>query len=318
VAERVAVVGAEEAVLGLTAAVQAAGGVVVRRIDGHAEVGLVHRPRYDDWSFPKGKLLDGESHIEAALREVSEEAGVECRPGVELLSTTYETDGGAPKVVRYWIMEPTSGTDLNPSQEVDEARWFPVDRAAGQLTHERDRELLAALVARSEPAYLVRHAKAGSRADWEGRDELRPLSTSGRRQAKAIVRAFDGRSVGRILSSPAVRCVETVRPLAAARSRPIEERDELAEGADVGGAQSLLDEIASVPVVFSGHGDLIPALVEAAEGAGAVVEGERGWKKASIWVLERQAGVVVRMRYVPPPRFDGGPSGRSPRRGRGR
>jgi 8-oxo-(d)GTP phosphatase len=222
----------------------------------------------------------------------------------------YQVDG-AGKEVRYWLMEPVSGTDLRPTQEVDEARWFPIDDAERQLTHDRDRELLAAVVARAAPAYLVRHAKAGSREEWDGRDDLRPLSRSGRRQAKALVHRFDGLPVGRILSSPAVRCIESVQPLAAARSRPVEVRDELAEGARVEPAESLLDELASTPSVLSGHGDLVAALVERAEAAGAVVVGDRGWKKASVWVLEREAGVVVRMRYVPPPEVEVGSSARS-------
>jgi 8-oxo-(d)GTP phosphatase len=312
-----AVAGAKETVLGSTVSVQAAGGVVVRRVEGRAEIALVHRPRYDDWSFPKGKLNVGESHLDAALREVAEETGIDCRTGVELPPATYEVDGGVRKVVRFWTMEPTSGTDLRPTHEVDEARWLSAVDAARQLTHERDRELLASVVARSEPAYLVRHAKAGSRDDWKDRDELRPLSTSGRRQAKALVHRFDGLRVGRILSSTAVRCVDTVRPLAAARSRPVEAIEELAEGSPVGPVGSLLDEIATTPVVLSGHGDLIPELVERAEAAGAIVEGERGWKKASIWVLEREAGVVVRMRYVPPPEFEGGPQARDRQHRRG-
>lgn len=314
-AEDVAGAGGKEAVLALTGTVQAAGGVVVRRVDGRAEVVLVHRPRYDDWSIPKGKLIDGESHLDAALREVAEETGLRVRPRVELPPSTYQVDG-ARKEVRYWLMEPVSGTALHPEHEVDDAGWLPIAEAERQLTHERDRELLAAVVARSEPAYLVRHAKAGSRAEWPGRDELRPLSKSGRRQAKALVHRFDGLAAGRILSSPAVRCVETVRPLAAARSRPVEAREELAEGAPAEPAESLLDEVADTPSVLCGHGDLFPVLVERAEAAGAVVVGQRGWKKASVWVLEREAGVVVRMRYVPPPEIEVGASAPSDRRRR--
>ena len=312
-AEGMAEAGGEEAVLALTATVQAAGGVVVRRVDGRAELALIHRPRYDDWSFPKGKLIDGESHLDAALREVAEETGLQARLRMELPPSTYEVDG-ATKVVRYWLMEPVSRTDLHPEHEVDDARWCSIAEAERRLTHERDRELLAAVVGRSEPAYLLRHAKAGSRAQWHDRDELRPLSKSGRRQAKALVHWFDGLPVGRILSSPAVRCLETVRPLAAARSLPVEAREELAEGAPVEPVEWLLDEVADTPSVLCGHGDLIPALVEREEAAGAVVVGERGWKKGSIWVLEREAGVVVRMRYVPPPEIEVGSSAPKHRR----
>jgi 8-oxo-dGTP diphosphatase len=118
--------------------VRAAGGVVVR--DG--EVLLVHRPRYDDWSLPKGKLLAGESSEAAALREVEEETGLVCRVVREIGSSSYVDGRGRPKAVRYWLMEPVGGAFV-PHAEVDEVRWLPLDDAAGLLSYERDRAVLA-------------------------------------------------------------------------------------------------------------------------------------------------------------------------------
>ncbi len=120
--------------------VKAAGGVVIR--DG--EVLLVHRPRYDDWTLPKGKLDPGESFEEAALREVWEETGLSCSLGEELASTEYRDNKGRPKIVRYWLME-IEGGDFEPNDEVDEVRWVPIGEAAAELTYERDRELLEGL-----------------------------------------------------------------------------------------------------------------------------------------------------------------------------
>ena len=120
--------------------VQAAGGVLVR--DGR--VALVHRPNYDDWTLPKGKLDSGESFEEAAVREVEEETGFRCELGPELPSTHYEDQRGRPKVVRYWRMRPVSG-EFEPNDEVDELRWLSPAEAAELLTHDRDREVLAAV-----------------------------------------------------------------------------------------------------------------------------------------------------------------------------
>jgi 8-oxo-dGTP diphosphatase len=112
--------------------------VVVR--DGR--VLLVHRPRYDDWSLPKGKLDRGESFEEAALREVEEEAGLRCRLLRELPSVEYEVKG-RPKLVRYWLMEAEDGAFV-PNDEVDEVRWPAPSEALSLLTYDRDRELLVA------------------------------------------------------------------------------------------------------------------------------------------------------------------------------
>ena len=120
--------------------IDAAGGVVER--DGR--VLLVHRPRYDDWTFPKGKLDPGESFEDAALREVEEETGVRCTLGRELPATRYEVNG-RPKLVRYWLMIPHEEPGFTPNDETDERRWVTPDEARALLTYDRDRDLLAAL-----------------------------------------------------------------------------------------------------------------------------------------------------------------------------
>jgi 8-oxo-dGTP diphosphatase len=126
------------------AEVKASGGVVWRRGPHGLEVALVHRPKYDDWSFPKGKLAPGESWEDAALREVEEEIGMRCRLGHELPSTAYADNRGRSKVVRYWMMEPLDGA-FAPSSEVDEMRWVPVGEARALLSYDHDRALLREL-----------------------------------------------------------------------------------------------------------------------------------------------------------------------------
>ena len=123
---------------------QAAGGVVYRHGPGGAlEVLLVHRPRYDDWTLPKGKLHRWESHEEGALREVEEETGLRCELGRELPSSHYHDKKGRPKVVRYWTMRPLDGS-FRPHAEVDDARWLPLEQAEAELSYDRDREILTA------------------------------------------------------------------------------------------------------------------------------------------------------------------------------
>ena len=127
--------------------VRAAGGLVCRRReDGAREILLVHRPAYDDWSFPKGKLEPGEREEDAAIREVEEETGLRCRLEAEVATTRYRDARGRDKTVRYWLMTPIAGT-LEAANEVDDARFVTLAQAPELLSYARDAELLAELPA---------------------------------------------------------------------------------------------------------------------------------------------------------------------------
>jgi 8-oxo-dGTP diphosphatase len=127
--------------------VRAAGGAVWRWGPSDIEVLLVHRPAYDDWTLPKGKVLPGEDDEDAAVREVLEETGLECELGGELASTRYVDNRGRPKVVRYWAMEVYGEAGrFQPNHEVDRVAWLGVDKAMERLTYGRDRDVLDALV----------------------------------------------------------------------------------------------------------------------------------------------------------------------------
>ena len=129
--------------------VRAAGGVVVRTgPDAAIEVVVVHRPRYDDWSLPKGKLEPGEGWADGALREVEEETGLRCELGEELGPVRYTDRKGRPKLVRWWLMSPLGG-EFEAGDEVDEMRWCPAERAISLVDYEHDRELIAAAIERT-------------------------------------------------------------------------------------------------------------------------------------------------------------------------
>ncbi len=125
----------------LSDVVRAAGGLVTRATDDGLEILVVHRPRYADWSFPKGKAEPGESDEDCAVREVEEETGLVCELADELSSTSYTDAAGRPKRVRYWRMQPVGGS-LRFLHEVDDARWLTRERASELLTYDRDRGLL--------------------------------------------------------------------------------------------------------------------------------------------------------------------------------
>ena len=135
--------------------VQAAGGVVWKVVDGDLAIILVHRPKYDDWTLPKGKLESGETHEQAARREVEEETGYRCKLGHELQSVSYRDARGRPKTVRYWEMTVTKGSFVQ-NAEVDELVWVSPDRALRLLSYDHDRPVVRSFVSRAKAKGFAR------------------------------------------------------------------------------------------------------------------------------------------------------------------
>lgn len=225
-----------------TPSIRAAGGVVWRPADepGPAATGarrsgmlvcLVHRPRYGDWSLPKGKLEPGEHPLLAAVREVAEESDVRAVPQVRLPTVRYRSEG-RPKVVDYWSMRAVADGGFQPDTEVDEVRWLGVDEAIRLVSYPHDAEVLAAfaaLPAVTGTIALVRHAHAGRRATWSGPDTGRPLDARGWAQAHALAPLVALLRPARLLSASARRCVQTLDPAAALLDLPIEVDGDLDE-----------------------------------------------------------------------------------------
>ena len=246
--------------------VRAAGGILVR--DG-VEIALVHRPKYDDWSLPKGKAKPGESDEDCALREVREETGFHCELRFELPSTRYRDSLGRDKRVRYWAMRPVDGA-FEPHDEVDELVWLSPLEARRRLSWERDDPVVRAFGHDgSRPLLLVRHASAGDRQAWTSDDRLRPLDERGRRQAELLVAVLAGHRIDRVCSSPYLRCVQTVELL----GPTVDLRDELAEGA---GLAAFAAVVAEGPGVLCVHGDVLEELLgeTPAKGSTTLVDDE--------------------------------------------
>jgi broad specificity phosphatase PhoE len=151
------------------------------------------------------------------------------------------------------------------------------------------------------PVYLIRHAKAGSRSRWSGIDEQRPLSGSGRRQAAALVMLFDNRPLERLFTSPALRCIQTLEPLVAARGLPIEIKDALREGAPREEVQPLFERaLEEGGLALCSHGDIVELLLDYLDERGIPLEGRRPSRKGSLWILERKKGVIASGHYLQP------------------
>ncbi|MDO5617428.1 NUDIX hydrolase [Kocuria sp.] len=222
-----------------TADIRAAGCLCWRpTADGGIEVLVIHRPRYDDWSWPKGKLDDQETLPEAAHREVHEEVGLKVRLGIPLAITEYQVKGGL-KHVYYWSAElPAFTKGRADGKEVDELRWVSPEQAGRMLTNTTDVEPLQRLIQLRDAGdlavravLLVRHAKAKPRSSWSRAEGDRPLAATGKRQALAVTRLLAVWSPERVVSSPWLRCLSTVTPYAKTAGLKVKERPALTEAA---------------------------------------------------------------------------------------
>ena len=280
------------------AEVLAAGGVLWRSgAAGALEVAVVHRPRYDDWSLPKGKQDGTEPLAATAVREIAEETGHAVVLGPRLPCTRYRVAEG-DKTVHYWAARCTGGT-FAPNDEVDHLRWVGVDAAPGLLSHQYDRavvEHLPGVVTVRATLLLVRHGKAGSKDKWPGSDELRPLSQAGWHQAAGLRTLLPLFGPRRVHSAPRTRCRQTVQDLATDLGVAVVDEPLLSEEGywvDPRAACRRLEEIVRAPggpAVVCSQGGVIPDLVGTLLEPSAAADRTLRSRKGSVWVLSFAEG----------------------------
>ncbi len=320
----------------MTDEIRAGGAVVWRPGERGAEILLVHRPKYDDWSLPKGKLEPGEHVLLAAVREVAEETTLRVALGPRLAPVHYLASG-VPKRVDYWVAtaaEPAG--EFVANHEIDRLAWVEaadaveaasaveavdaVEAGSGAvgaaLTYPRDVETVAAALARPRPTtplILVRHASAGRKSEWPGADLSRPLDSEGDQEARTLAGLLRCFGVSRVVSAPAERCVATVRPYAELTGGAVEiepafevARADAGAGQDAGLAADAEKAAATLaaanePVIICAHRENLPALLAAAcaeLGAPRLAGGPL--RKGEFLVLHRAAGrLVAAERYHP-------------------
>lgn len=249
------------------AKIRAAGAVVLRGSGDDAEVLIIHRPRYDDWSLPKGKGVADELSPLTAMREVHEETGVVIRLGVRLQTIRYQVSKGL-KAVDYWRAEVVEEHHWEPDAEVDKVKWFPVLKAMEKISYADERRVLsrALLLPSTTPLVLVRHGKAMLRKHWDGPDQKRRLTSRGRRQAKDLSQLLMAYGVESLISSSSTRCVETLRPYAEDAGLSIFAEDVLTEEEGTVKPKHVRAYIAAlfktidVPTAVCGHRPVLPMM----------------------------------------------------------
>ncbi|MCW2496277.1 bifunctional NUDIX hydrolase/histidine phosphatase family protein [Jatrophihabitans sp.] len=276
-------------------AVEAAGGLVWRARNGVVELAVVHRPRYDDWSLPKGKLEPGESPLTAAVREVREEIGADIVVSRRVGTVRY-TIGDSLKRVTYWSMRYRGGA-FAPNAEVATVEWLPLGHAVRRLTYDADRSVVTDFAAMPEPeavVVLVRHAKAGKRSQWSGPDDLRPLDPNGIRQAARLRKALSYFGPERIYSAVPLRCQQTVQPLADSLGLIVEVQDAFSDETYLRSPATTQTALLAVAKpgtssVVCSQGVTIPELVDQMGPGVRVTE----TKKGAWWVLSMVDGEVI-------------------------
>jgi phosphohistidine phosphatase SixA/8-oxo-dGTP pyrophosphatase MutT (NUDIX family) len=285
--------------LSLAPPVIAAGGVVWRGRHGALEVAIVHRPRYDDWSLPKGKLTAGETELTAAVREVGEELGATVAVSRRIGRVSYDI-GATRKTVTYWVMRYLGGA-FTATDEVDEVEWLSPAKARTRLSYEVDRSVLRDFAASPVPdsvIALVRHAKAGRRRDWHGDDAQRPLEVTGLRQAALLAEFLTPFAPDRIISADRTRCVQTVEPLANRLGLDVEVDHVFADESYAESPLATQTAVLSLAkpgqvTVICSQGHTIPSLIEVLGTGGTPSETRKG----AVWVLSLVDGDVIAADY---------------------
>lgn len=274
--------------------VHAAGAVLWRESSGRLEVALVHRPRYRDWSWPKGKLDPGESTPAAAAREVAEETGTPVVLGVPLPTLHYRTSDGSPKHVRYWaarvathrdgaalsVRAPVRRASLD---EIDDVVWVAATTAADLLTRSSDRKPLTVVQdlwnrgrLATRVLVIARHGRARRRSAWDGDEASRPLTRQGRAQATALVPVLAAFGVREVVTSPWERCLRTVTPYAERTGLPVQTLEALTEASHKEAPGVAVDAVVEYlrsprDTVVSTHRPVLPAIME------TVADATRRW-----------------------------------------
>jgi 8-oxo-dGTP diphosphatase len=301
-----------------TSEIMAAGAVLYRINQDEIEIGLIHRPRYDDWSFPKGKIEFGESFLAAAHREVFEETGYAAKFGPLIAEIQYLAEG-VPKRVKYWAAHAIStAKPITDLQEVDEFEWHSLKSAKAKLTHEEDRKVLKMFkeispgIDQNSTLILLRHAKALKRVEWIGDDGDRPLDNRGQIQSEKFRSIYEAYEIDEIFSSDAYRCLETVKPLGRDLGIAVGIASDISEyqysrdkEKPLKFAKKFLkaskDSETPKTVLLCSHNPVLPKILKELAGAMAVDEIDRGLEPGDGWVLFHRDGKVRAINFISAP-----------------
>ena len=270
------------------------------------EVALIHRPRYDDWSLPKGKIEVGETALQCAYRELLEETGIKGTFTRELGSVEYQ-ESGEQKRVRYWAAKcALSNTQFTANEEVDEIRWLKISDAKALATHESDQSIIDTFASQdphTDTLIILRHTKALERGDWDEEDSQRTLSESGFDQAQLLIKHLEPFAIDELYTSNYTRCVQTVTPLAHLRGLTITEVPSLNEktfNEDPERSISFANAVKQDEknILICSHNPVIPTMVRGILNTKLKNKDLIKLEPGDAWIVHRLHGEIVGLDYL--------------------
>ncbi len=287
----------------------AAGALVWRKSkEKKIEIAVIHRPKYNDWTIPKGKVEINESSIACAYREVIEETSLETEFGMYLGEVKYQSLDG-PKQVSFWSAQVVKENTFTPNSEVDEIKWVEAAKAAKFLSLDSDREILIKfnkLKYESKPLVLLRHAKALSRDEWQGDDDDRPLDSLGQMQAKRLLSIYQAFNLEQIHTSDAIRCYDTVEPMAKALGLRLEVSNNLSESAFKKDKEDAFDYARDLiksdkRALLCSHNPILPKVLNKLTKKSDVESDEEKLYPADAWVIHRIGKEIIQIDRIDAP-----------------
>ena len=293
----------------MSATILAAGAVLWRKSEKKKiEVLIIHRPKYDDWTFPKGKAEIGEPLIACAYREVLEETNIETAFGPYLGEVEYLTNDGKKKV-SFWSAKVVKEKDFKPNAEVDQLKWVEVTKVKELLTLDTDRKILEQFLKiepDTKPLILLRHAKAVTRDEWQGEDDDRPLDSYGQNQAKRLLAMYQVFNLEQIHSSDAVRCYDTVVAIAKGLNIKLEVTGKLSESTFKKDKEKAFDYAKDLiklneSVLLCSHNPILPKMLNKLTKKSEVDADEGKLLPADGWVIHRIGKEVIQIDRIDSP-----------------
>ena len=286
--------------------IRAAGALLWREIAaGEIEIALVHRPRYDDWSLPKGKIDENETALACAYREVFEETGIKARFTRQLGAVEYE-DNGAQKRVKYWVAQALGASDFVANEEVDQLRWLKPTDSIELATHQSDKEMIERFLEIEGPTdtlIILRHTKALERGDWDGDDSLRTLNEKGFAQAQSLIDHLAPFAIDEIYSSDFTRCVQSVSPLGESRGLVVSKVPSLNEATfesdperSISFANALKQDERNI--LICSHNPVIPTMLRGILNTKLKNKDLIKLEPGDAWLVHRVKGEIVALDYL--------------------